>query len=137
MINTRLIAKEYRLEHWAQVMRERSESGTSIRSYCETIGLHENVYYYWQRKLREVAARELELVAETSLHVPQGLVVRPKANCTPLHPGWAVCESRTASGAEYDTGNISIEIGKARVCVNKDADQTMLTNICRMLVGLC
>ena len=122
MKNTRLIAKEYRLEHWAEVMRERSESGTSIRAYCESIGLHENVYYYWQRKLREAAVQAVELTTETTLPVPQG---------------WAVCESRPASNEECDSGNISIEIGKARVSVSKNADQTMLANICRMLVGLC
>jgi len=122
VINTRQIAKEYRLEHWAQVMRGRIESGTSIRAYCESIGLHENVYYYWQRKLRESEAQAIELTAETTLSVPQG---------------WAVCESRPASNAEYSIGSISIGIGKARVSVNKDADQAMLANICRMLVGLC
>ena len=122
MINTRLIAKEYRLEHWAQVMRERSESGTSIRAYCESIGLHENVYYYWQRKLRESAAHELGLAADTTVPVPQG---------------WAVCESRATLSEETAASNISIEIGKARVSVSKDADQTMLANICQMLVGIC
>jgi transposase-like protein len=122
MINTRLIAKEYRLEHWAQVMRERNESGTSIRAYCESVGLHENVYYYWQRKLREVAAQAIEITPQATLSAPQG---------------WAVCKSSPKSNAEYESGNISIEIGKARVSVSKDADQTMLTNICRMLVGLC
>jgi len=59
-MNTREIAAEYRLSHWAGKMRERQESGLSIRSFCEQEGLHENVYYYWQRKLREAAISHME-----------------------------------------------------------------------------
>ena len=59
MINTRILAAEYRLTHWAEIMRERNASGLSIRSYCKSIGIHENVYYYWQKKLREVTSEQL------------------------------------------------------------------------------
>ena len=59
-MNTREIAEEYRLTHWAAIMRERAESGLSIRAYCEKTGFHENVYYYWQRKLRQAACEQLE-----------------------------------------------------------------------------
>jgi transposase-like protein len=61
-MNTRAIAEEYRLAHWAQIVRERQESGLSIKSYCANAGYHANVYYYWQRKLREAACRELNKV---------------------------------------------------------------------------
>jgi len=54
-MNTREIAGGYRLTHWAQIMHERQESGMSIKAYCKQQGFHENVYYYWQRKLREAA----------------------------------------------------------------------------------
>lgn len=40
-------------------MRERIESGLSIRAYCKNAGFHENVYYYWQRKLRQAACEQL------------------------------------------------------------------------------
>ena len=53
MINTREIAEEYRLGHWAQVMQERISSGLSIKAYCRQIGISTNTYHYWQKKLRE------------------------------------------------------------------------------------
>jgi hypothetical protein len=31
-MNTREVAAEYRLSHWAQIMRERKESGLSIKA---------------------------------------------------------------------------------------------------------
>ena len=39
-------------------MRDRSESGLSVKAFCENAGFHENIYYYWQRKLRKAAHEE-------------------------------------------------------------------------------
>ena len=57
-MNTRHVAEEYRLTHWAQIMQDRQESGLSIKAYCENAGFRANIYYYWQRKLREAACGE-------------------------------------------------------------------------------
>ena len=59
MVNTREIAQEYRLGHWAKIMQEREQSGLSIKAFCQQIGIATNTYFYWQRKLRETACREL------------------------------------------------------------------------------
>ena len=59
MINTREIATEYRLSHWAQIIRERQESGLSIRAYCKQAGFHENRFFYWQRRVRRAACEQL------------------------------------------------------------------------------
>jgi hypothetical protein len=69
-MDSRKIASEYRLAHWASVMRDRQDSGQSIRAYCESIGLHENVYYYWQRKLREMACEQLIQMQPTNEATP-------------------------------------------------------------------
>jgi len=58
-MNTRQMAAEYREAHWARIMQERRESGQSIRAYCKGAGIHENVYYYRQRELREAACEQL------------------------------------------------------------------------------
>jgi len=61
MINTREIAEEYRLSHWARIMRERVESGLSIKAYCKQIGICGNTYFYWQRRVRAAACEQLSL----------------------------------------------------------------------------
>jgi len=68
-MNTREIAEEYRLTYWSEIMRERQESGLSVRAYSAKAGFHENRYYYWQRKLREAAVGELRKIerVETGL----------------------------------------------------------------------
>ena len=43
-MNTKDIAAEYRLSHWAQVVQDRVEKGISIRLYCKEAGIHENTY---------------------------------------------------------------------------------------------
>ena len=61
MINTREIAEEYRLSHWARVMQERADSGLSIKAYCNQIGICGNTYFYWQRRVRAAACEQLAL----------------------------------------------------------------------------
>lgn len=58
-MHTKEMASEYRLARWSLVMRERRESGLSVRAFCREAGIHENVYYYWQRKLREAACGQM------------------------------------------------------------------------------
>jgi hypothetical protein len=63
-MDTRGIAKEYRLSSWAQIAHERSESGLSVRDFCWNRGIPENTYYYWQRRFREMSAHALVSRAE-------------------------------------------------------------------------
>lgn len=119
-MNTREIAAEYRLSHWAQIMRERQESGMSIKSFCKSAGFHENVYYYWQRKLREAACTEL---ARRDSEADKGL--------TPS--GWARLEPSPSSATE---SGITIEVGGCCVTATTSTDPALLAQICRMLKSL-
>jgi Transposase. len=119
-MNTREIAAEYRLSQWAQIMHERRESGLSIKAYCKQHGFHENVYYYWQRKLREAACTELasrERESETSL-VPHG---------------WSRLEAVESTPVESE---MTIEINGCRISVSCGTDQALLATVCRTLKAL-
>jgi len=125
-MNTREMAKEFRLTHWARIMQERSASGKSIREYCKSAKIGEYVYYYWQRKLREAACSELTArVQERSAGTrEQSLVPR----------GWVACEN---AGETAEKGALTIEIGKCRVMVEADSDTELLAKVCRTLMSLC
>ena len=72
-MNTNDIAAEYRLTHWATIMREREESGLSIKAYCKNAGFHENRYFYWQKKLRNTACEEIAKIQDrTACMAPHG-----------------------------------------------------------------
>lgn len=119
-MSTREMAAEYRLSHWAEIMRKRQDSGMSIKAYCQHIGCHENVYYYWQRKLREAASSELAIRASKG---EQGIVPR----------GWTRLEPQVSSSEE---SGVSIEIGGCRVTAKTSTDPELLAQVCRMLKTL-
>jgi hypothetical protein len=97
----------------------------SIKEFCKTSGFHENVYYYWQRKLREAACEELTVRGQKEA-VP----------CeTPLIPnGWAICKS---GEQEINGKAVAIEIGGLRVIAEAESDPEILVKVCRALKSLC
>ena len=58
-MNTRSIAAEYRLQHWAEIIRKQNESGLNIRDFCKNSVIPEWQYFYWQKKLRDIACEKL------------------------------------------------------------------------------
>jgi putative transposase len=117
MINTRQIAAEYRLEHWAGIVRERSESGLTVKAFCESAGLHPNSYFYWQRKLRESACEGMP------------------AGALPTPGGWTAAVP-VGAGTPGFSRVLPIEIGKYRVIANLDTDERLLAKVCRVLGSL-
>ena len=72
-MNTRSIAAECRLSHWAQLVQERAQSGLTVREYCEETVIYENTHFYWQRKLRAAAsARAADMSTGNSLTLRAG-----------------------------------------------------------------
>ena len=78
-MDTREFANEYRLSHWAGIIKEQKESGLSAKAYCTNSGIRENQFYYWQKKLREAACEGLmkEQGASTCLTPPGFIEVKP------------------------------------------------------------
>ena len=122
-MDTQSLTEEYRLSEWSRMVRERNESGLSIKAYCASIGLPENTYFYRQRKVKEAAAKTLSLEIKNSL----------KSNKTDDVPsGWAICREENQI-EPINTTPILIEIGKCRITVTTDADQNTLYQVCRTL----
>ena len=118
MVTTKKIAAEYRLSYWAGIMREREESGKSIKAYCDSVGLQQNVYHYWQRKLREAVhtaqqrdrmERTARPVSEANERACQELLPKSRTNLLPQNTapdGWALC---TAAGSDTNLRLISLK----------------------------
>ena len=122
MINTREIAKEYRLAHWAEIMRQRMESGLSITKFCEREGMHENRYHYWQRRLREAAASELQIQKTEIAQLPPA--------------GWTQV-NEVEEIENIESVGITIEIGRSRITVDETTAPELLTKVCKVLVSIC
>jgi len=123
-MKTNEIAVEYRLSYWANIIRERKESGLNVKAFCQNIGIHSNTYFYWQKKLREAACTEY-------LQLP---IMQPLLKKETIPNGWAVCEPmKTKTNNE----TICIEIGKGRVLVTAGVDDELLSAVCRTLADIC
>ena len=52
------IRRQVRLSQWSAMVREREESGLSVKAYCKQTGIAAKTYYYRLRKLREAAVEQ-------------------------------------------------------------------------------
>lgn len=59
MTDVLAVRDEYRLEGWAEIVRECQASGLTNREFCAQRGISEKTYYYWLRKLRQTAAASM------------------------------------------------------------------------------
>lgn len=125
-MNTREIAEEYRLGHWAGILRERKESGLSIRAYCKQACIHENVYYYWQKKLREAALEELAGQGDAKASAPDG---------------WALCMAKpalpeaTEKAVATSSEQVTIEARGLRITAGSEYPVDQLARLLRELSG--
>ena len=129
-MNTRYIAEEYRLSHWAKIIQDKNESGLSVRAYCMEKGFHENTYYYWQRKLRVVACEQLTNI-------------QPKTEQTGLIPtSFAEVKLRNEQKSSPNTEaesriNLNIEISGITIKTNHTYPVEQLVHLLRELVHQC
>jgi transposase len=116
-MNTRDITIGYRQQHWADIIHECKGSGLSVRAYCVNAGIHENTYYYWQKKLREAACEELALKQGDATNLISARFAEVKlARQSSLSPSMTVSQSqicieaagiRIAASGEYPTDKLA------------------------------
>ena len=126
-MNTRSMTAEYRLRHWTEIIREQKESGMSVKAYCEKAGKHENVYFYWQKKLREAASAQMN----GALALTGESVVSPRgfAEVKVSEPSASASVAKKAEGNE-----IYIEITGIRISAGSQYPVEQLTQLVRELV---
>ena len=121
-MDTRKIATEFRLGHWSGIMRDRKESGMSIRRWCRENGVSEKTYYYWQRKLRENVCEKLEQETRTS------------ASLVPAAPTFAQVQLAEATPL---AGQIRIRLGETEVEIEGNASPEVVERVLRVLRSTC
>ena len=126
-MDTRKIAADYRLAHWAQVMQDREASGLSVRAYCLHAGFHENNYYYWQRKLREASCEELARIEGGGRELAPYRFTEVKlaltGACTPA--------------ATADQGQVSVEAAGLRIVAGSGYPVDKLAYLMREVMQPC
>lgn len=123
------MASEYRLAHWSRVVRERRESGLSIKAFCQASGIHPNVYYYWQRKLREAACRQIAEIQELESQEP----TEPRFTEVFLEP----TPARAALPGGVPGGRLCVEFAGMRITADSDYPPANLAALVRELARSC
>lgn len=114
-MDTQKAVADYRLSRWAKVLQARRDSGQSIKDFCQTSGISRNAYFYWQKKLRNLACAELTKTENHKDLVPSGWVQLNEGQ--PQH----VNES------------LDIEIKGCHVTVDKQTEPELLKKVCLIL----
>jgi hypothetical protein len=60
-MNSMEVRTEYRCQQWAEVIRERQASGLKAKDFCAGRGIKSRQYYYWLKRLRDLATEQLTL----------------------------------------------------------------------------
>ena len=54
------IKNEVNLKHWAEMVRQRNESGLSVSQWCLENGINQKTYYYRLNRVRKALCGEVE-----------------------------------------------------------------------------
>jgi len=111
------------LAHWAGVMRQRGESGQSIRSWCRENGVFEKTYYYWQRKLRAAACERMAAPQFAEVSVQEAAL--PALPVAPVAPEPAM------------SSQLCIEVAGVRITADSAYPPDQLATLLRELTRSC
>lgn len=70
-MNTNIVAKQYRLKQWAQMISECRSSGMRVQDWCKQNSVTKANYYYRLRQVREamlMSGERKRPIAHTSIN---------------------------------------------------------------------
>ena len=60
-------AHAYKLRQWTGLICDCKASGKTVTAWCAEQNINTKTYYYWQRRVREVACKQLSVQEAPSL----------------------------------------------------------------------
>ena len=117
-MNAKQKIHQAKMAKWAALIKEQSESGMTVRQWCEKSGYSLHAYNYWKHILKEVALKNVSLpeivpLGPSSIISPTtspqtGLPETLPLNSRDLRES---CIVTSASPVSISIGDIHIEIG--------------------------
>jgi transposase-like protein len=106
-MKSRQLTAEYRLAQWAHLVQERAANGMNVEDFCQSKGISRHAYYYWQRKLRDIACEELAVLQDRAASLsPQRFIEVELPNQSALSPAIDI-----DSHLRIDTAGLQITAG--------------------------
>lgn len=129
-MDTRKVTSQYRLTSWTQTLQERIVQKESIKDFCQRKGFSKNTYFYWQRKIRETACKQLSITRsapnQTGLPVPAFTEVRVNE-----------IQPTTNKNELVVAGQIKLEISGVKITADSAYPTEKLAVLCRELMRSC
>ena len=69
------MAMRHSAEQWEQWISEQQKSALSVRDFCDRVGVSQNAFYVWRRKLATQSLQQPDSVR--SLFVPLRVISNP------------------------------------------------------------
>ena len=108
-MNQKEIKQELYIKEWEQLYSRQQESGMSIDAFCKANNISRNKFFYWQRKARAVACKDVVVPVDATNEV-----TKPATNNNPVF---------TAVNLSHETtGGISIRTGNTQINISPDAN---------------
>jgi hypothetical protein len=114
-MNTNLVATQYKLRQWADVVRECRASGMKVREWCALNGISKTNYYYRLRCVREAAL--LYEDRPEIVEIPQAI------NCSEV----------VVKNEKNDYGGLSISLGNSIINVDTGTPPQVLTMVLEVM----
>jgi len=130
-MDSKEVVKAHQMSYWTQVLHERTMSGEKIEDFCRNRGINKHSYYYWQRKLRDIACSQLaeqNAIRESTDLVPRGFIEIQLTDPV-QHP------LRTSVATGH--GAVRVDIGAIRITANTGYPTEQLAELLKSLAAIC
>ena len=117
---------QIRRSQWEQIVLEANKSAISKKDWCRQNGINLKSFYYWQKKIRNEAAKALEGASNASLAVPAA----PSAFVEIPFPSQSYRESEPSQALSPE---LMIQIGDCRVYVAGTIQDRTLDTVLKVL----
>lgn len=107
--------QNYLLNEWQQIIRDRNDSGKTIKAYCEENNIPERRYYYWLQKIRQ---KGYPVMAESNIEEQTFVPVK-------------------LTGIERNISAILININDAAVTIPEGMDEATIITVLKALRQTC
>ena len=101
------VKKEIKLAQWAEMVRQRNESGLTVTDWCKQNGINLKTYYYRLKRVRQAVCNEIE-----------------QHDIVPVEP---------IAGTEITTEKIELSIGDVKISLPDDFNESTLKRLLGVL----
>ena len=132
-MGARSVKRDLRLAEWARIIQRRIESGETINKWCDKNGIPRRKFFYWQRQIREEAAKRIPANYHADVITP----VWGAAHSLPTNPEDAAGFARVNIQNPFATPAISVRIGMAECGIYNGADASVIDSVIMALGKTC